>query len=36
MIQKGKTDSGKPLHLYFFQAKENNDFDEYFTKNKAM
>ena len=36
MIQKGTTDSGKPLHLVLFSSEGKFDFDEYFTKNKAV
>jgi hypothetical protein len=36
MIYKGTTDSGKPLHLVLFSSEGKFDFDEYFTKNKAV
>lgn len=36
MITKGTTDSGKPLHLVLFSSEGKFDFDEYFTKNKAI
>ena len=36
MIQIGTTDSGKPLHLVLFSSEGKFDFDEYFTKNKAV
>ena len=36
MIHKGTTDSGKPLHLVLFSNEGKFDFDEYFTKNKAV
>ena len=36
MIQKGTTDSGKPLYLVLFSNEGKFDFDEYFTKNKAV
>ena len=36
MIHKGTSDSGKPLHLVLFSSDGKYDFDEYFTKNKAV